>query len=154
MRERRGAVTDTLEQIRLSGRDAPAGARGLIAKPGSIGVERWDETVVLRPEDRLDLIGYAQLEECLYEQAELGASRIVLDLSEVTLLSSTCMAALMRFWAELRGRGGSLVIARPTHLAMAYIRACNLDDLIAVCSTREQALATVQVEQTGRTEEA
>jgi len=136
-------MTDTLEQMQLNGRADPAGLRGLITSPAKIGVERLGKAVVLKPEDRLDLIGYAQLEECLYEQAELGASRIVLDLSEVTLLSSACMASLMRFWADLQGRGGSLVIARPTHLAMAYIQACSLDDLIAVCSTREQALASV-----------
>lgn len=107
-------------------------------------VERIGDTAVLKPADRLDLLGYMEFEERLYALAEDGATRIVLDLSEATALSSSCLAALMRFWAELHAQGGRLAIARPTDRVMRCIRASCIEEIIAVHPSREAALAAVR----------
>ena len=107
-------------------------------------VERLSDTAVLTPADRLDLLGYIEFEERLYALAESGAIRIVLDLSEATTLSSSCVAVLVRFWANLHAQGGRLAIARPTERVMRCIRASCIEEIIAVHATREVALAAVR----------
>lgn len=143
-----GEVKDLIEASRQM-----QPARRAAVRPGAhppsgrsvrMGVRHVEGAAVVAPEDRLDLTGYADLEEKLEHLAEAGHRRIVLDLASVTMLSSACFATLMRFWAEFQGRGGHLAVARPTKRAAASIRACNLDRIIPVFESLEDALACVR----------
>ena len=119
------------------------GAHPVPAESMRIALRHAADAVVLTPEDRLDLIGYADLEERLDALAGEGRRAVVLDLSEVTVLSSACFAVLMRFWADFETAGGRFAIARPTDRAAAAIGACNLDRIIPVHATLEEAVAAV-----------
>jgi anti-sigma B factor antagonist len=87
---------------------------------------------VVRPEDRLDILGYLELEECFQGLLARGRTRIVLDLEETTFINSTAMAVMGRFWADCAKAGGALVIARPSREARNFLRLGDVDDLIAI----------------------
>lgn len=95
---------------------------------------------VVRPEDRLDIVGYLELEECLSGLLERGRPRLVLDLEEATFINSTALAVMSRFWADCARSGGALVIARPSREAKNFLRLGNIDDLIDVFPTLEEAV--------------
>jgi anti-anti-sigma factor len=79
-------------------------------------IERHLESgvAILRPEDRLDIIGYLDLEETLGDLLLDGHSRIILDLSLVTYVNSTSLAVMARFAREADLDGGHLVLASPS----------------------------------------
>lgn len=109
-----------------------------------IEVRRVGDAAILAPEDRLDLAGYADLEERLDAVAQEGCVRIVLDLAAVTVMSSACFAVLMRFWADFQARGGRLAIARPSERAASAIEACGLDRIVPVFGSVDEALDAVR----------
>jgi len=130
-----------MQPTRRSG--ARPGAHPVPTESVRIALRQAAGAVVLAPEDRLDLVGYADLEEQLDALAGAGRRAVVLDLAEVTVISSACFAVLMRFWADFGTAGGRFAIARPTERAAAAIGACNLDRIIPVHATLEEALASV-----------
>jgi anti-sigma B factor antagonist len=105
-----------------------------------IDVEQHGAVTVVRPEDRLDIVGYLELEDCLAEQLEKGRTRLVLDLEEATFINSSAMGVMSRFWADCARVGGVLLIARPSREARNFLRLGDLDDLIEVYSTVEEAV--------------
>jgi anti-sigma B factor antagonist len=84
-----------------------------------IQITEHGDVSAVRPEDRLDIVGYLELEECFQELIGRGRSRIVLDLEETTFINSTALAVIGRFWADCAKEGGRLVIARPSREARA-----------------------------------
>jgi len=99
---------------------------------------------VLRPEDRLDLLGYLDLEEALRETLAIGRTRIVLDLSKVTFLSSTAIAVLARYWGEASELGGALALARPTREARNNLELANLDALFRIFEELDKAVRALE----------
>ena len=104
-----------------------------------IEVEERGPVTVIRPEDRLDIVGYLELEECLASSLRAGRSRLVLDLEEATFINSSALAVMSRFWADCAQAGGALAIARPSREARNFLRLGELDDLIEIYATVEEA---------------
>ena len=102
-------------------------------------VDRGSVTIV-RPEDRLDIVGYLELEECLGGLLARRRSRLVLDLVEATFINSTALSVINRFWVDCSRAGGVLVIARPTREARNFLRICAVDELIDIFDGVEQAV--------------
>lgn len=99
---------------------------------------------VLRPEDRLDLLGYLDLEESLRECLAAGRVRLVVDLSRVTFLSSTAIAVLARYWGEASELGGALALACPTREARSSLELANLDSLFRVFDDLRKAVRRIE----------
>jgi len=95
---------------------------------------------VIRPEDRLDIVGYLELEECLGRLLERGRSRLVLDMVEATFINSATMGVIGRFWADCARAGGVLVIARPSREARNFLRLGEVDHLVEVFAGLPEAI--------------
>lgn len=97
--------------------------------------------VVLRPEDRLDIIGCLDLEEALEDLLSSGRSRIVLDLSLVSFVNSTCLAVMERYAREAEDAGGRLVVAA-ANAAFRRASAAALTDPapLPCCGSVDEAL--------------
>lgn len=95
-----------------------------------IDIEERGSVTILRPEDRLDIIGYLEFEERLGELVAAGRSRLVLDLEETSFINSTAMSVMGRFWADCARAGGVLVIARPSKESRHFLRLAKLDELV------------------------
>jgi anti-anti-sigma factor len=105
-----------------------------------IEVEQSGTVTVVRPEDRLDIVGYLELEECLTEVISKGCSHLVLDLEEATFINSSALAVLSRFWGDCARAGGVLMIARPSREARNFLRLGELDDLIEIFDSLDEAV--------------
>jgi anti-anti-sigma factor len=106
-----------------------------------IDVEERGGVTVIRPEDRLDILGYLELEERLGTLLAQGRNRQVLDLQEATFINSATLAVISRFWADCARAGGVLVIARPSREALNFLRLGEADELISIFPTIEEAVA-------------
>ena len=95
---------------------------------------------VIRPEDRLDILGYLELEECLGSLLQRGRNRLVLDLADTTFINSTALGVVSRFWADCARSGGVLVIAQPSREARHFLRLGEVDELVDVFATLDQAV--------------
>jgi len=89
--------------------------------------------VVLKPEDRLDIIGYLDLEETLADLVLHGLVRVVIDLSLVTFVSSTSLAVILRFTRETEMAGGRLVVASVCDAFRRILAASGVDAAAIPC---------------------
>jgi len=107
-------------------------------------IERHLESgvAILRPEDRLDIIGYLDLEETLGDLLLDGQSRIIIDLSLVTYANSTSLAVMARFAREADLAGGHLVLASPSKTFQRILDLAIADkSFLPSWPTVEEALA-------------
>jgi anti-anti-sigma factor len=105
-------------------------------------IETWDDdaVTVVRPEDRLDILGYLELEDCLGRLLQHGRSRLVLDLEDASFISSSALGVISRFWADCTRAGGTLVIARPSREAVNYLRLGGVEEIVESFSSIEDAV--------------
>ena len=108
-----------------------------------IDTEDRGSVTIIRPEDRLDILGYLELEELLGSFLARGRNRLVLDLQEATFINSATLAVISRFWADCARAGGVLVIARPTREALNFLRLGEADELITIFPTIDEAVEAV-----------
>ena len=71
-----------------------------------IGTTELGESMILRPPDELDLLGYQPLAEKIDSLLHEGHSRLVLDLSAVTYINSTVVNLLIGASAKTQKAGG------------------------------------------------
>jgi len=109
-----------------------------------IETEDRGKVSIVRPEDRLDIVGYLELEEHLAGFLARGRTRLVLDLSEASFINSAALGVMSRFWADCARAGGVLVIARPSREARNFLRLGEVDELIDVFATIEEAVAAAE----------
>jgi len=109
-----------------------------------IEIEDRGPVTVIRPEDRLDIVGYLELEECLGSLLARGRARLVLDLEEASFISSAALGVVSRFWADCARSGGALVVARPSREARNFLRLGDIDQLIDIFPTLDEAVAAAE----------
>jgi anti-anti-sigma factor len=71
------------------------------------------EEVVIQLSDALLADGLADVRWLLHDALLAGARRLVVDLSDVTVLSSTAVASFLSAHRTCRARGGAVVLRRP-----------------------------------------
>lgn len=109
----------------------------------NISRRRVDDALVLGVAGELDTLTAPRLRVAVVEALdEAAGAPVVLDLTEVTFLGSSGLAALVDAVSQARERGGSLRIvvdnARPV---IRPIELTGLDDVLALYDTVDQALA-------------
>ncbi len=65
--------------------------------------------------------------------------KLVLDMSSVHFINSTCMAVIHRYSLDARDKGGNLVLARAGESVKGILGLGGLDQLITMCDTVDQA---------------
>ena len=104
-----------------------------------IDVEDRGEVAVLIPENRLDLLGYLDLDEALGTLMREGRNRLILDLSNVGFMNSTSMAVIHRYSIQAKERRGGLILANVTDSVKGILSLGGLDELVDVCDTTDEA---------------
>ena len=77
--------------------------------------------------------------------ADGGSTRIVIDLSETTIMDSTALGVLISAAKRLRALDGELVIVNGDEMMARTFEITGLDQLFAICATREEAVAALDV---------
>jgi anti-anti-sigma factor len=91
---------------------------------------------------RFDTTG-AVVAELPFNKAVNGKRRVIVDLSQVSFLSSYGIRVLLVGAKIVNGNGGKLVIVCPAGNVAKVLKTAGTDVLIPVCETEEGAAAAV-----------
>jgi anti-anti-sigma factor len=94
---------------------------------------------VLRPSGSIDHEGAAQIERAFQAAAE-GADRLVVDLSDVELMTTPGIAMVLAAAQRAQGRGGRLVVTGARGFVDDLIRRCKLDAVLTLADTERDAI--------------
>jgi anti-sigma B factor antagonist len=91
------------------------------------GDESW-----VRPTGELDLDTASQLDAELGGQRAAGASRIVLDMRELTFMDSTGLRLVIRWDNDARAEGFEFAIVPGPEVVQRVFRLTGMDDVIPI----------------------
>lgn len=89
----------------------------------------------------LDMDTSPQLQDLLQEITDKGATRVVLDLADVTFMDSSGLGVLMVWFKELDDRGGRLCVAAVREPVKYVFRLSAVDRVLSVYDTVDAAEA-------------
>jgi anti-sigma B factor antagonist len=87
-------------------------------------------TTVLRPSGRLNMVAAPAFKYLVEETVAGGATRIVVDLADVTFIDSSGLGALISGLKATRQAGGDLRLAEVPEQVMTVLRLTNLDRVL------------------------
>ena len=90
------------------------GDDGAVPGAGEVEVVRLGPTTEVRVRGEIDIATNPVIDAALEAAGEAGASLLEMDLSGVTFMGSSGLAALLRAQRLLRERGARLVLVRPS----------------------------------------
>jgi anti-sigma B factor antagonist len=92
---------------------------------------------------RLDANFSLQLEDEVDRLLELGKKSIIVDLSDVTYLSSSGLRVLLSINQETKGAGG-LVLVNPREVVKKIFEVAELEALLTQAETVEEAITILE----------
>lgn len=92
-------------------------------------------------EGRLDIPGTPIIEK-EFNAAVAGNSKTIVDLSKVSFIASLGIRMLVAAAQSQAQQGGKVVLVAPDELTRRVFKTTGIDQLISVCDTVDQALAT------------
>ena len=105
-----------------------------------IQAERIDGMLILSLDGRLDAFGAAQLDEALKNAIVPEDSTVVLDMANVSYLSSGGIRTLLATEKLLKPRGGGIQLCGVQSYPLKVLAMAGFDQLFAIWPTREAAL--------------
>lgn len=102
--------------------------------------EQTEDGVVLEVHGEVDVASSGEVRERLRAAAEQGATKILVDLSDVTFIDSIAMAGIVGAQRRLPD-GGRLAIAAHHPYVLLVLEAVGLQHVVHVFPTREEAEA-------------
>jgi anti-sigma B factor antagonist len=100
---------------------------------------------LVKIEGRLDANFSLQLEDEVDRLLDQGKRSIILDLSDVTYLSSSGLRVFLSINQETKGTGG-LVLVNPREVVKKIFEVAELQDLLTQAETVEEALTILEAE--------
>ncbi|HLI44319.1 MAG TPA: STAS domain-containing protein [Acidimicrobiales bacterium] len=103
--------------------------------------EQSEQASVLRITGELDLSASAALRALLADEVQLAGPPIVLDLSEVPFIDSTCLGVLIAALRQAKASRGGLRLAAARPRVRRAFEIAALDDMFPLFDTVEAAAA-------------
>ncbi len=88
--------------------------------------------------------GLDRLSDLMHDLAASGAKKIVLDIQNVEIMDSACLAWLVNALNWLAARGGRIALANAVHRVQHVFKLSRLDRMFPVCSNVMAAMAAVE----------
>jgi anti-anti-sigma factor len=99
-------------------------------------------TTVLRLNGNLDTTSAPELDEHLSRLTDMGARRLLIDLSEVDFVSSAGLGTLLSTAKALAPCGGTLNLCGPNEAVRQAFDACGFSRIFKVFENEQDALST------------
>jgi len=107
----------------------------------SLEVERRGAVCLVKPHGRIGETEAHPFQRELLALADQGATRIIVDLSDVSFMTSSCLGALMVVHKRVRPQGGYIRLAGPQPLVQRVLEITKLTRLFGGYRTVREALA-------------
>jgi anti-sigma B factor antagonist len=103
-----------------------------------------DDVGVVTLEGEIDIYSSPQFKEVLLKGIEEGATRVIIDLTDVTFIDSTALGVLVSGAKRVRPRNGGLDIICVDENIIRILEITGLDRIFGIYPSRAEALkATV-----------
>lgn len=111
-----------------------------------VGSRLPDDVRIVPVQGRIDATAAPALATIVRETAESGGSRIVLDLSGVSFLSSSGLRILLMLARELKAASGELRLCAMQPTVAEVFTMTGFNQIFTIHRTRDEALATLSAE--------
>lgn len=132
-------LMDRIQFVRTKDQNVLTMTRHLIPRAG-LAVR----TPVVRPVGRIDATRSAEMQTTLREPLDKGQRHLIVDLSDVTYISSSGLRVLLVLAKEMQERGGELLLCCPQPNVARVLRISGFIDIFAVYETRDAALHALE----------
>jgi anti-sigma B factor antagonist len=102
--------------------------------------EDRDGSVIVTVHGDLDMVTSRQFDECL-SQARREHNSVILDLSDVDFMDTSCLAVIVGHWKKLVAAGGTLALAGARYRPMKPLWITGLADRLPLYDSVQEALA-------------
>jgi anti-anti-sigma factor len=106
----------------------------------AIQTRREGDAAVVAVSGKLDMVTQEEFRNAVKEAIDGGAKRAVIDLGELTYVSSAGIGALAAIASDLKGRGGDLRVANLQGNVQRIFEICGIDKVVRVHRSVEEAL--------------
>jgi anti-anti-sigma factor len=107
-----------------------------------VQTQEYKRLSVVSISGRIDAASAPELEEILEKQREDGFKNIVLDMAEVSFVSSSGLRVMLTARKAAKKGGGRLAIAQPSERVIDTLDISGLDVLFETFENREAAIAS------------
>ncbi len=102
-----------------------------------------DVVIVTPREDRLDACTAAEFKRRLIDRIDAGERRFVVDLSDVSFVDSSGLAALVTIMKRV-GLEGDLVLCGAADAVLRMLATSRMDRIFAIVPARHEALTSLR----------
>jgi anti-sigma B factor antagonist len=95
-------------------------------------VTQSDSEVVVALSGELDLAGAPRLRECFAQLEHVGATQVVLDLTDLDFVDSTGLSVLVMEFHRTQAAGGSTVMRNPSPAVMRILEITGLASVFSI----------------------
>lgn len=106
-----------------------------------LDLERHDDWTVIRLEGSLDTLVARDVQRELLDLLETSPGPWYLDMEGVELIDSAGLAALVKFYREVRTRGGRMALCGVQREPMRVLHTTRLDRIFSIYPTSDAAKA-------------
>lgn len=105
---------------------------------------RDDGSTILKLAGRMDIEGTGKIELKLTVATAVDRAHVIVDLSDVTFMSSIGIGTLVRLTKTIRRRDGNLVLLNPQPIVRLVLEKTGIPGVISMHDTLEEALRAVR----------
>lgn len=105
--------------------------------------QRVDDIVVLKVGGRCDPTTVGDLQRCLDQVIEAGATKVILDLAALQYISSAGLRVLLMAAKKLKDRGGGLAVCAAQRYVKEVLDIAGFSSIIPSFDDEQQAIASL-----------
>jgi anti-anti-sigma factor len=102
--------------------------------------EKKGDILILRMRGRLDAVSSPAAEKKVFDSINSGQSRLILDFTGISYLSSAGMRMLLSTTKKLKSLSGRLVVCCVTSNVMDVLKMSGFDHVLDLSPTEDEAL--------------
>ena len=107
----------------------------------SLEVEQRRDVHFVTPHGRIGEVEAQPFQRELLALVDQGATKMIVDLSDVPFVTSSCLGALMVTYKRVRSQGGYVRLVAPQPLVQHILEVTKLTKLFGIYRTAHEALA-------------
>lgn len=97
------------------------------------------DVTIMNMKGKLDALTSPSIEKSLFELISKGRGKIILDLSEITYVSSAGLRMLLSVKKQLKSVSGQLVVSGLRPEVLDIMKICGFDHVLEIAKNKDEA---------------